>query len=146
LDKDTFRNSTSLVELFLDNNSLQTLDATIFSNNSNLLTLFLGSNKINSLSSTMFQSFYNTSLALDLTNNLCINQNFSSGSLLDVTQQLALESALETCYKQYVANNPGILLSLLKDLANLFQNFVANSNNVLTNYSAGVANITKYVL
>jgi hypothetical protein len=94
----------------------------------------------------MFQSFYNTSLALDLRNNVCFNQKFDGGFLLNVTQQRALESALETC------NNPGNSSSLLKDLANLLQNFfkdmsssVLNVNNVLTNYSVKVTNFTKYV-
>jgi hypothetical protein len=100
----------------------------------------------------MFQSFYKTSLALDLRNNLCIDQVFDSGFLLTVTQQRAFESALDTCNKQYVANNPGNSSSLLKDLANLLQNFlkdlsssVLNANNVLTNYSAKVTNFTKFV-
>jgi Leucine-rich repeat (LRR) protein len=152
LDKDIFRNLTSLVHLYLNNNSLQTLNATIFTSNSKLLTLSLNGNKISALSSKMFQSFYNTSLALDLTNNICINQAFAGGFLRDVTQQRALESALDTCNKQYVANNPGNSSSLLKDLANLLQNFfvdmsssVLNVNNVLTNYSTKVTNFTKFV-
>jgi hypothetical protein len=152
LDKDIFRNLTNLRFLIANNNSLQTLDTTIFSRNIKLLTLALNSNKINALSFKMFQQFYNTSLALDLSNNLCINRNFGSGFLLDVTQQRALESALETCNKQYVASNPGNSSSLLKDLANLLQNFLADSsssvlnvNNVLTNYSAKVTNFTKFV-
>ncbi len=133
-------------------NNLQTLDATIFSSNAKLLQLSLGNNKINAISNKMFQSFYNTSLALDLSNNLCINQNFASGFLLDVIQQRAFEFALDTCNKQYVGNNPGNSSSLLKDLASLLQNFlvdmsssVLNVNNVVTNYSMKVANFTKYV-
>jgi Leucine-rich repeat (LRR) protein len=97
LDKDIFRNVTNLSQLSLSYNALQTLDATIFSSNAKLLTISLNGNKINSLSTTMFQSFYNTSLTLDLGCNLCINQYFASGSLLDVAQQQALESALDTC-------------------------------------------------
>jgi hypothetical protein len=69
-----------------------------------------------------------------------------------MAQQLALESALETYNKQYVANNPANSSSLLKDLAYLLQNFlkdmsssVLNVNNVLTNYSAKVVNFTKFV-
>jgi hypothetical protein len=100
----------------------------------------------------MFQSFYNTSLTLDLRSNLCIDQYVGNGYLLNVTKQ----RALETCNKQYVANNPGnsssSSSSLLKDLANLLQSFlvdmsssVLNVNNVLTNYSMKVANFTKYV-
>jgi Leucine-rich repeat (LRR) protein len=152
LDKNIFRNLTNLLELYLNNNTLQTLDATIFSSNRILLTIYLSNNKINALSSKMFQSFYNTSLTLDLTNNLCINQNFAGDFLRNVTQQRALESALEICNKQFVANNPGNSSLLLKDLANLLQNFltdmsssVLNLNNVLTNYSAKVANFTKFV-
>jgi Leucine-rich repeat (LRR) protein len=152
LDKDIFRNSTNLAYLYMDSNFLQTLDATIFSSNKKLLYLSLYGNKITALSNKMFQSFYNTSLALDLRSNLCINQNFASGFLRNVTQQLALESALEICNKLYVANNPGISSSLLKDLTNLLQNFfvdmsssVLNVNNVLTNYSAKVTNFTKFV-
>jgi Leucine-rich repeat (LRR) protein len=152
LDKDIFRNLTNLGQLYLNNNSLQALDATIFLNNKKLTKLFLNDNKINALSNKMFQSFYNTSLELDLRSNLCIDQDFASGFLLNVTQQRALESALETCNKQYVAIIPVNSSLLLKDLANLFQNFlkdmsssVLNVNNVLTNYSAKVANFTKYV-
>jgi Leucine-rich repeat (LRR) protein len=152
LDKDIFRNLTRLVHLYLHNNSLQTLDATIFSNNTKLLILSLNGNKIDVLSNKMFQTFYNTSLALDLRSNICIDQNFIGGFLLNVAQQRALESALETCNKQYVAKNPGNPLSLLKDLGNLLQNFfkdmsssVLGVNNVLTNYSMNVANFTKYV-
>ncbi len=152
LDKDIFRSLTNLAYLYLGFNSLQTLDATIFSNNKKLITISLYGNKINALSSKMFQSFYNTSLALDLRSNPCIDQNFATGSLLNVTKQLALESALETCNKQYLANNPGIYSSLFKDLANLLQNFfvdmssyVLSVNNVLTNYSMKVANFTKFV-
>jgi Leucine-rich repeat (LRR) protein len=152
LDKDIFRNLTRLTHLSLDNNSLQTLDATIFSKNTKLLYLYLNNNKVNALSNKMFQQFYNTRLELDLRNNLCINQNFTTGFLRNMTQQRALESALETCNKQYVANNPGNSSLLLKDLANLLQNFlvdmsssVSNVNNVLTNYSTKVANFTKFV-
>jgi Leucine-rich repeat (LRR) protein len=152
LDKDIFRNLTRLVHLYLHNNSLQTLDATIFTSNIKLLTLSLNGNKINALSSKMFQTYYNTSLALDLRSNLCIDQYFIGGFLLNVAQQRALESALETCNKQYVANNPGNPSSLLKDLGNLLQNFfkdmsssVLGVNNVLTNYSAKLTNFTKYV-
>jgi Leucine-rich repeat (LRR) protein len=153
LDKNIFRNLTNLAYLSLGNNSLQTLDATIFSNNMKLLTLSLRSNKISVLSSKMFQSFYNSSLALDLSNNLCINQTYSSGFLLSVAQQRALESALETCNKQCIANNPtNSSSSLLKDLSSLLQNFfkdmsssVLSVNNVLTNYSLKVANFTRFV-
>jgi hypothetical protein len=83
---------------------------------------------------------------------VCIDQNFGSGFLLNVAQQRTLETALDTCNKQYVANNPGNSSSLLRDLANLLQNFlvdlsssVLNVNNVLNNYSMKVANFTKYV-
>jgi hypothetical protein len=89
---------------------------------------------------------------LELSNNLCIDQNFDSDFLLNVTQQRALESALETCNKQYVANNPGNSSSLLKVLANLLQAFfidmsssVLNVNNVLTNYLMKVTNFTKFI-
>jgi hypothetical protein len=99
------------------------LDATIFSDNKKLQYLYLGSNKINALSNKMFQQFYNTLLALDFNYNLCINKNFASGSLINATQQQAFESALEICNKLYVANNPGNSSSLLRDLANLLQNF-----------------------
>jgi Leucine-rich repeat (LRR) protein len=96
LDKDTFRNSTNLVYFFMDFNLLLTLDATIFLNNTKLKNLSLHGNKINALSSKMFQSFYNTSLSLDLRNNVCINQSFGSGFLLNEMQQRSLETALET--------------------------------------------------
>jgi insulin-like growth factor-binding protein complex acid labile subunit len=152
LDKDIFRNLTNLCYLIASYNSLQTLDATIFSNNTKLLSLSLNSNKINALSFKMFQQFYNNLLALDLRNNLCIDQNLGSGFLLNVTKQRVLESALEICNKQYLANNPGIFSSLFKDLANLLQNFfvdmssyVLSVSNVLTNYSVKIANFTKYV-
>ncbi len=152
LDKDIFRNLTSLVELSLNTNSLQTLDAMIFTSNTQLSYLSLFNNKINALSSKIFRSFYNTSLFLELSNNLCIDQNFDSDFLLNVTQQRALESALETCNKQYVANNPGNSSSLLKVLANLLQAFfidmsssVLNVNNVLTNYLMKVTNFTKFI-
>jgi Leucine-rich repeat (LRR) protein len=94
LDKDIFRNSTNLAYLYLNYNALQTLDATIFSNNKKLITISLYGNKINAVSSKMFQSFYNTSLALDLRSNPCIDQYFGIGFLLNVAQQRALESFL----------------------------------------------------
>ncbi len=79
-------NSISALELDLCYNQLSSIDASAFRGQFNLGNLWLKHFagkcvdflifKINSLSSKMFQLFYNTSLALNLRNNLCIDQYF----------------------------------------------------------------------
>jgi hypothetical protein len=134
----------------MDSNLLQTLDPSIFLNNPYLLEISFNGNKINALSSKMFQSFYNTPLVLNLGNNTCINQLFNG--LQDATKQKALETALSTCDRTYMANNVENLSQLLKDLANLLNNFFAsmgspvlNVNSLLTSYAGKVTNFTKYL-
>jgi Leucine-rich repeat (LRR) protein len=128
-NQDIFRNLTNLVSFNMEYNSLQTLDPTIFLNNLKLLYLSLR-NTITTLSSKMFQPFYNTSLIMDLNNNVCINQPFDG--LLNETQQRALESALETCNKtiyEKVLNCAGLASSPSKCS---FNNQVLGTNDTAT--------------
>jgi Leucine-rich repeat (LRR) protein len=152
LDKDSFTNLANLVYLYMDFNLLESLDAIFLVKNTKLEFFSLHGNKINTLSRKMFQPFYNTSLSLDLRNNVCINQSFGSGFLLNEMQQRSLENALETCDKICVPTNSGNSTQLLLDLANLLNNFfvamsksILNVNGVLTNYSAKVSNFTRYI-
>jgi hypothetical protein len=155
LDSQTFSSLTNLETLSLSFNALQTLDATIFSNNAKLQFLYLNDNKINELSSQTFRVIYNNSFSLDLRNNVCVNASFN-GSPFDATAQQSLESALDTCNYNYFPNTTTPLPitnsnQLLNDLAAFGQNLfaamsssISNINNALSNFTASVANITKY--